>query len=941
MEITLETGSTDRVVSIPPFDTLSTLEVEYVVQRGDNTDSLEVNGLSLADEATLQNSRGDSAILTIGLDRRLSNYKVIGLDGVPPQISVLSPASNDVMLSPMVSYELSERLESGSIEWKDGFLDGEYLPDSVRAYLELNDSDLTVGIHEIRLSGDSLVEGATYTVVISLTDSVGNFREIVLDLVKIIEEVTAIKIKPADTTAQLGDYIQFSAVGVDGTKEYELDTVSWTTPSLGMIDQQGNYMVMTLGESKVVASYSDSVSDTATVTADSASVDIPPDGDGTVLIGRDVELIFPPLSHLQQTLMEVLYMEDALRPEGLNMVGPALIFSEHTDGAWVFETDITMRLRIDPTKVSNEDLDRIQVYMRGETDTDPWTLVPSTREGYWLLVETDSLGAYIVALDMEPPVLSWGSSKPETAEEGEQTEVMYTASDNIANPRVRLRVHTGGSTEDVLIDLEYKKDERSTAVIPDSLVTPMGLWYTIEIGDSAHTVSLDTVDLIVTLTKDLAMPGSMVLPEDRYNMISIPLNPADKSVEALLLDDLGPSDPTRWRLFAYDSSFAELDGDNQIRPGRSYWLRTQGFEATIDLDSVLVRTLPVSRSHNVPLHAGWNCLSNPFLFNVDAGGVSMDSAEAQYLYVYEDEEWKTGDDVSSLAPWKGFLVWNGETGETTADSVMISPVPYDASSVSKVSSHSGVRIGVRVTSGGHRDGRAVMAFDYAGSTQGLDKRDFPKPMMVPKPLDISMVVHGDEKQPYLTDYRGELGEGQGWLFKVRSESGGTTVLEFLGLEGLLQSTGAIMLDRTSGVYRHVNGPVLEYNQTANVDEEFEIHIGTPEYLKERIHEFNLRYSKFYLGQNFPNPFVGATTIQYSLPGSRDGSYRSLPVRLEVYDIMGRPVVTLVSGRQEPGPYSVTWSRANGRGRPVPAGAYFYRLRVGSNLQATKKMLLLR
>jgi hypothetical protein len=142
------------------------------------------------------------------------------------------------------------------------------------------------------------------------------------------------------------------------------------------------------------------------------------------------------------------------------------------------------------------------------------------------------------------------------------------------------------------------------------------------------------------------------------------------------------------------------------------------------------------------------------------------------------------------------------------------------------------------------------------------------------------------------------------------------------------------------VYRHVNGPVLEYNQTAK-EEEFEIHIGTPEYLKEKIHEFTLRFSKFYLRQNFPNPFVGATTIQYSLPGSRDGSYRSLPVRLEVYDIMGRPVVTLVSGRQEPGPYSVTWSGANGRGRPVPAGAYFYRLRVGNNFVATKKMLLLR
>ncbi|MCS6988459.1 MAG: S8 family serine peptidase [Chloroherpetonaceae bacterium] len=85
---------------------------------------------------------------------------------------------------------------------------------------------------------------------------------------------------------------------------------------------------------------------------------------------------------------------------------------------------------------------------------------------------------------------------------------------------------------------------------------------------------------------------------------------------------------------------------------------------------------------------------------------------------------------------------------------------------------------------------------------------------------------------------------------------------------------------------------------------------------------------FKLAQNYPNPFNPATTIAYQLPATSD-------VKLEVFDVLGRKVATLVDERQSAGAYSVNFNAAN-----LASGVYFYRLQAGSFAE-TKKMLLVK
>lgn len=88
-----------------------------------------------------------------------------------------------------------------------------------------------------------------------------------------------------------------------------------------------------------------------------------------------------------------------------------------------------------------------------------------------------------------------------------------------------------------------------------------------------------------------------------------------------------------------------------------------------------------------------------------------------------------------------------------------------------------------------------------------------------------------------------------------------------------------------------------------------------------------------LDQNYPNPFNPTTTIKYTIPNAGN-------VRLEVYDITGRLVNTLVNASEVTGTYSVTWDGRNSSGQSVSSGIYLYRLQA-KDFVSVKKMVMLK
>ena len=87
-------------------------------------------------------------------------------------------------------------------------------------------------------------------------------------------------------------------------------------------------------------------------------------------------------------------------------------------------------------------------------------------------------------------------------------------------------------------------------------------------------------------------------------------------------------------------------------------------------------------------------------------------------------------------------------------------------------------------------------------------------------------------------------------------------------------------------------------------------------------------TRFSLLQNYPNPFNPTTVISYQLPINGF-------VSLELYDILGRKIKSLIQERQNAGAHSVTFNAED-----LSSGVYFYRLEAGTYSE-TKKLLLLR
>ena len=89
--------------------------------------------------------------------------------------------------------------------------------------------------------------------------------------------------------------------------------------------------------------------------------------------------------------------------------------------------------------------------------------------------------------------------------------------------------------------------------------------------------------------------------------------------------------------------------------------------------------------------------------------------------------------------------------------------------------------------------------------------------------------------------------------------------------------------------------------------------------------------RFSLGQNYPNPFNPSTIIPFQLPVSTH-------VRLEIFNLLGQRVATLVDGDRTAGSHTAHWDGRNAAGRPVGSGVYLYRLQGGGK-SATHRMVL--
>jgi hypothetical protein len=144
--------------------------------------------------------------------------------------------------------------------------------------------------------------------------------------------------------------------------------------------------------------------------------------------------------------------------------------------------------------------------------------------------------------------------------------------------------------------------------------------------------------------------------------------------------------------------------------------------------------------------------------------------------------------------------------------------------------------------------------------------------------------------------------GENWFIIMASNSNYYTNMFFTdSLNGYVIGFSGKIIKTTNGG----TSPVGIFTQTAEIPETFT------------------------LFQNYPNPFNPTTKINYKL---RVTSY----VKINVFDVLGKEVVTLVNQKQNAGSYEVDFDGSN-----QPSGIYFYSLELDKTKIDSRKMLLIK
>jgi hypothetical protein len=125
----------------------------------------------------------------------------------------------------------------------------------------------------------------------------------------------------------------------------------------------------------------------------------------------------------------------------------------------------------------------------------------------------------------------------------------------------------------------------------------------------------------------------------------------------------------------------------------------------------------------------------------------------------------------------------------------------------------------------------------------------------------------------------------------------------------------------------LTGALYEYTMIVGTDA---VCIVPPALEKDSIDE--MAPMDYQLAPNVPNPFNPSTRITYALP-------EQASVTLDVYNVRGERVSSLVNAVQPQGVHSIMWNATNESGQAVPAGLYIARLTAGSYSQSIRMVLM--
>lgn len=471
-----------------------------------------------------------------------------------------------------------------------------------------------------------------------------------------------------------------------------------------------------------------------------------------------------------------------------------------------------------------------------------------------------------------------------------------------------------------------------------------------------------------------------------WNLMGVPYTPPanQNTPVAIFADDLNP--------FYVSSTLTSIVQMNQIAgsdslghyrlnwtggystpqrvfPGIGYWVNNANPPTVIDIyglmdDGDFVIQVPGSASQN----SGWYMLANPYDVPIRwNNGLSREGIIPQtaFIYNHSSSSYPAVDIFDSntfIPPWSGFYIKsNDPNGKIRFSYPNAVPPPAYVPAPDPITQRAAPQEESRSWSlnlaAKHDKGSSIVFLGAnSQSNDGYDSQDMLglpySPFVLPTPL--RMIVPNNDWQDFPGEYIRDIKaiDATSWEWQIDLDLANWDYANYSVGEILIavESMRNIPAGYNVTLTNMLNGQSVDPRTHSLIINLSDLAINSEGMLGTRnrqtgfvnqiplqIRVSGLATEHEYTGQalistsNYPNPFNPETRISYTLGIDSH-------VNLEIYNLKGQKVDSLVNGTQNAGTHSTIWKGIDSRGSKVSSGIYFYRLKVGSQT-VTKKILL--
>jgi len=476
-------------------------------------------------------------------------------------------------------------------------------------------------------------------------------------------------------------------------------------------------------------------------------------------------------------------------------------------------------------------------------------------------------------------------------------------------------VRRGGESNFTPFHLQHQSGTiRWSAEIDSNIITEQGVEYYV-IAHQGQTISLfpdegweEPIALVVQIPF-LRFPYQ--IPGESYRMISLPFSTQGQNLTDLFVDNLGPYDNSKYRIFeCHDGSgYSEITNmDQTLPPGKAIWLISKD---PVDLDVHDGQSVITSSDYRIELKKGWNMISTPFSFPINWIHLNTNLA----LRYYDGNDWPF---AATMEPYEGYAV------HASNDTIISIPatnaglrknLPKSVDSL--IESNWQIKISAEVS--GKKD-----HFNYVGAIndalKGIDKYDHAEPLPIGDYISVYLIDHETDKK-LSTDFRPSGEDGYIYNIEMISNLSAIKQIHFESYNLPEAFDWTVVSKQTKVNYGK------QSIKTSSMNIQYQLIVGTSHFIEDINNEYKSVPAVHSLAQNFPNPFNPTTFIKYELASTGF-------VELIIFNVLGQKVETLVSEKKEAGYHQIEWNASG-----FATGVYFYRIKAGDFTDIRKMILI--